>query len=449
MALRLALALTLLVAVMATGLPAGAADDSPPMAVMAFNDGGINPYHEEFSAASYPDADVLALTDDFTRHPSEYLPGYPADAEALPVTLGQGFLPPQDESLFTDAHIRPGKLYWIPGTKIVGVVADAAERRLYPWTRPLLDAPPSNSQGHGTMVASIGAGNSLGTCRACLVVAVQAREPLKSSAMSWVDITSNSYLDFADDSTAATTPTVEATRAAAQRGQITVYAAGNGNVTPFLVPLAEGHNMEGQGPSWNVRIGGTDRDSGRALMGDQLVVDASSYALGTIPAAASNSSDGIRNGSGTSGAAPMAAGVFASALVEARRLLGDGGVGQGPDAAVAQGSAVAASPLLADGVLHRHELLAVGLKTAASVNTDPTTWQPSSQPTAPYHEATQVLVEGYGTVDEASLERARDVLHGRATLPQRDEDEFFRLDYAVRDTRWGPCGCFSHLDVGQ
>ena len=88
--------------------------------VVGVADSGINPYHFEFSAATYPDPDVLALTKNFTRHPSEYISGYPASSTALPITLGQGYYPAKDKAMW--ASVDVGKLYWIPGTKIIGAI---------------------------------------------------------------------------------------------------------------------------------------------------------------------------------------------------------------------------------------------------------------------------------------------------------------------------------------
>ena len=79
--MRLSLAATALLALLvATLLPAAAgAQDARPagQAVVALIDTGINPYHVEFR-----DDSALAL-----QHPSTYLEGYPADAEALSLTL--------------------------------------------------------------------------------------------------------------------------------------------------------------------------------------------------------------------------------------------------------------------------------------------------------------------------------------------------------------------------
>src|SRR6266545_4595113 len=102
------------------------AAETTAITIVAVNDSGVNPYHLEFSAQTYPDPDVLALTKNFTRHPSEYIPGYPTTSQAIHATLGQGYFPMQDKDLWSlkDAThpngLEYGKLYWIPGTKIIG-----------------------------------------------------------------------------------------------------------------------------------------------------------------------------------------------------------------------------------------------------------------------------------------------------------------------------------------
>jgi hypothetical protein len=75
-------------------------------------DTGINPYHVTFRDPS-PRAQ---------QHPSTYIPGYPADAEALPITLTE---PDYARAVRRDCetiwkNVKPGRLYWFPGTKIVG-----------------------------------------------------------------------------------------------------------------------------------------------------------------------------------------------------------------------------------------------------------------------------------------------------------------------------------------
>ena len=77
-----------------------------PMVVVAVNDTGVNLYHDDFNARAFPDPAVLAATDNFTKHPSEYIPGFPADMPALPITHGAGYHPAQDHALVRRSRRR-------------------------------------------------------------------------------------------------------------------------------------------------------------------------------------------------------------------------------------------------------------------------------------------------------------------------------------------------------
>ena len=56
----------------------GTLDNAPGIVVIAVADSGLNVYHQDFRAETYGDETIKALTNGFTRHPSEYLAGYPA-----------------------------------------------------------------------------------------------------------------------------------------------------------------------------------------------------------------------------------------------------------------------------------------------------------------------------------------------------------------------------------
>src|SRR5687767_14099967 len=81
--------------------------------VIALIDAGVNPYSPAFR-----DRSPLAY-----KHPSTYIPGYPKDAIALKITLDKPF----DEALAKDealwAGVARGKLYWFPGTRIIGGIS--------------------------------------------------------------------------------------------------------------------------------------------------------------------------------------------------------------------------------------------------------------------------------------------------------------------------------------
>lgn len=411
-----------------------------PFVVVGVSDTGINLYHDDFGAALYPDEGVKELTGDFTRHPSTYLPGFPADAEALPITLGQPFAPgrlhpAEDAELFTTEKIVKGKLFWVPGTKIVGVLdaSDTAAINAEPDATPILD-----DDGHGTASASVAVGNIYGFCPTCLLAFGEGFAATDHMyGFDWVDLASNSFGTLANIGFAGLLPP-DFPREQAEKGQIALYAAGNGNENAFLTP-EQTYTSDSLGPDWVIRVGAVERGSRQPFIGTGKPVDVSSFGLGDIPAAAANSPDGTTRHSGTSAATPYTAGVFGSVLRGVRGAVGDGATGpkndDGESGVIAKGAPVAGSPYLADGKLTRAELVEVVFKTAEH-DTEGITLQ--VPPTVPFNDL-QYVFEGYGIVEPASGARALDVLLDGAPLPPRpDEDDFFLADTFVREVLWGP-----------
>jgi hypothetical protein len=406
-----------------------------PVTVIGIADTGINPYHEEFSAQTYPDPAVLALTDNFTRHPSEYIPGYPEDAAALPVTLGEGYLPAADKPLWAgNETIDPATLYWIPGSKIVGAIdaggstgATSADD-----PHPILD-----DNGHGSGSASVSAGNRYGYCPTCLLVAVEGLDETVATGYPWVDITSHSFGYVGGAPVGPVSSGEEVTKAAAERGQTVLFAAGNGVGNAFDVPVSTWHSDQ-TGPDWNITVGAIRRDNQRAIVGDGIPVHVSAWGDGNLPSACRTGTVGQCAFGGTSAATPYTAGVFGTVLTQVRAAVGDGAAGQKPGQVVASGIARDESVYLSDGKLTRAELREAVLKTAFPLNQDNAV-SPYPYPlTAPYGGDSSVLFEGYGAATPNSAERAVDVLLGTALLPERQfEDQFFALDRSVRDTLWG------------
>src|SRR5688572_13391010 len=80
-----------------------------PHAVVALIDTGINAYHKTFRDTS-PEAYL---------HPSTYIPDYPPEAEALNITLDADnyWLAIKGDCEKVWKNVKPGKLYWFPGTK--------------------------------------------------------------------------------------------------------------------------------------------------------------------------------------------------------------------------------------------------------------------------------------------------------------------------------------------
>jgi hypothetical protein len=397
----------------------------PPVTVIGIADTGINPYHLEFSARTYPDPDVLALTENFTRHPSEYIPGYPASAPAVPVTLGQGYLPAADQELWTSERVPGGRLHWIPGTKIVGAYSASLDGE-----HPVLD-----DNGHGTGSASVSAGNRYGYCPSCLLVMVEGLDETVATRYPWVDITSHSFGYIGGAPVGPVLSGEEVTKEAAERGQTVLFAAGNGVGNAFDVPVSTWHSDQ-TGPDWNITVGALRRDDGRAVVGDGIPVHLSSWGIGSLPSACHTGVHCQDQFSGTSAATPYTAGVFGTTLQRVRDAVGDPNAGQKAGQVVAEGGAVPESVYLHDGRLTRAELREAVLKNAFPLGAEDL---PSvSWPLASPYTAGNVLFEGYGAATPETVRRAVDTLLGRALLPERPvEDDFFATDRAIRDSVWG------------
>jgi hypothetical protein len=414
-----------------------------PITVVGINDSGVNPYHLEFSAQTYPDPDVLALTNNFTRHPSEYIPGYPADAQAIPITLGQGYWPAKDAGLWDlkDAThptgLEYGKLYWIPGTKIVGATQPGplSCSNCESGSHVVID-----DDGHGSGSSSVSVGNRYGYCPTCLLVIEKGLNAGPAAGYPWIDIQSNSWgavanvpLDLVLSNNA------KVTKAAAERGQTVLFASGNGAGNAFDAPIST-YGTANTGPDWNVVVGAIRRDDQHPIVGDGTPSHLSAWGDGNLPSACRTGTVSQCAFGGTSAATPYTAGVFGTVLTEVRRLIGDNGVGQRPGQVAAQGVAIANSPYLADGKLTRAELREAVFKTAFPLNQDNAVSVPllPYPLTAPYQGDINVLFEGYGAATPNSAKRAVDVLAGRMPLPVRTaEDRFFAIDRQIRDTIWG------------
>ncbi|MBT2420796.1 S8 family serine peptidase [Streptomyces sp. ISL-22] len=400
-------------------------DAAPPVTVIGIADTGINPYHLEFSARTYPDPDVLALTKNFTRHPSEYIPGYPASAPAIPVTLGKGYLPEEDKDLWTGERVKGGQLHWIPGTKIIGTYSSSVDG-----AHPVLD-----DHGHGTGSASVSAGNRYGYCPTCLLVTVEGLDETVATKYPWVDITSHSFGYVGGAPVGPVLSGEEVTKEAAERGQTVLFAAGNGVGNAFDVPVSTWHSDQ-TGPDWNITVGALRRDDQRAVVGDGIPVHLSSWGIGSLPSACHTGVLCQDQFSGTSAATPYTAGVFGTTLQRVREAIGDGRAGQKSGQVVAEGAALDGSVYLRDGRLTRGELREAVLKNAFPLGEDDL--PSASWPLASPHTAGNVLFEGYGAATPETARRAADVLLGRALLPERPvEDDFFAADRAVRDSIWG------------
>ena len=436
---------------------------APSLVVVGISDSGINPYHKDFAGelVPYPELREWTTADPqnlgpgdvelrhritgellpFTKHPSTYVPGFPADAEAIELTLGGGFYKSVDDARgIWNGHdvIKLNTWYWFPGTKIIAALDGsdtAAVNDLAGDQAPILD-----EGGHGTASASVAVGNMWGSCPRCLLAFA---EGLSSDTwffdQPWIDFVSVSGGSVANIGVpdGGLFGFEDATRAAAERGQTLSYAAGNGVDLSFLTP-EQTYLSNSLGPDWTIAVGAVAKGSGSVVHGTGKPVDWSSYGSGSIAASCTNNYQGNCGHSGTSSATPIATGHMANVLLDARIALGDAQAGQktpaqagGTRQAIAVGSA-GASSWLADGVLTRAELWNVMFHCASGFGSS--TGFPGSLPASPVDYA----YGGYGIADVPAETCARNaLLNGGAIRSTPDADQFFEVDEAIRDALWG------------
>ena len=432
---------------------------SPADAVIAIIDTGINPYHETFRDNS-PRA---------FQHPSTYIPGYPADAEALPLSLGADYWHAVDMDCDRWNSVVDEKLYWIPGTRIVGAIGfDTPGFLDCEADKPSAPGLILDGAGHGTMTASRAASKDYGACPECLIVAVQSpmlaefgqiREiaaiEWAAANASWIDAQSNSWGPIYP----AWEPTGEAGLFTANPqlvravettsvAHLSFWSSGNGalfrwgvaghptlaatNLTPSAI-IVGGHDS-GYMNTWPVFSAHVVSDSCDAWAAPHD----HSYRFGD------------RISGGTSGAAPFAAGVALEHLRAAREILGSTGTGVGAGGVVARGPAglVADGPL-ADGLFTLEEwkrLLFVSASPrperqredgpTCGVMGAPYTETPLKWTDVPagYPEFVQI---GYGAADAPAKQLARRILRGEVPAPDRTlTDAYFAIDHQARSSAY-------------
>ncbi len=445
-------------AVAKPGAPAKPPRKGAAHAVVAVIDTGINPYHLTFR-----DKSPLAQ-----KHPSTYIPGFPKDAEALRLTFDAANLP---EALKADCErvwkkVEPGKLYWFPGTKIIGGITFQEKNGdpcLLSGGGSILDI-----NGHGTMTASRAGSFEYGACKECRIVGIQfsasvtetqdALDSINWAAdnANWIDAQSNSWGPFvpAWEPTGSTMVTAgpELVRAVEETAQkhLAFWASGNGAafrggalghptlLSPHLTPSA-------------IMVGGVDSGFVNVWPGFPGHVVSDSCNCWAAHNDSIDKSD-EKVGSGTSSATPFVAGGAVYELLKAREILGDTSTGV-EDGVVARGpkGLVKAGPL-ADGEFTLEEWKRLVLVSATErpeaqfedgppcdavdgtglYSATPIAW---SQVPDEYPEYVHI---GYGAVDRPAMELALEILLGNAEAPDRaDTDEFFAYDRQARETTYG------------
>ncbi|MHB8603722.1 MAG: S8/S53 family peptidase [Thermoplasmatota archaeon] len=492
--MRFALLVTLALLTLTIPTTGPAAADAPlafPHVVIAHIDTGINPYSKVFR-----DDGPLAYV-----HPSKYIAGYPADTPALWLHLNEtdwatafakdraiwdGLL---DQWNHSQASLR-GKMFWIPGTKIIGAVRFAPGGTNCPIPETTFTPPPwelngncpdyplLDDFGHGTMTATRMAGNEGSLCPECRIVSIEglgADQVQWAASRGWIDVQTNSWgsllpglASWAGDWPLGFNNSKVIENAA--KTMPVYFASGNGIDGAF-----------GFAPQ-PTEIDGT-------LQKDVMVVGAHDNGHVTLwpGAPAELVADGYGGLSGnyrstdffgpepvtccTSAAAPYAAGEGAAVLLEARKMLGDtssgihGGV-------VAHGTPPAgASALLADGVLNLSEFKSLVYHTADARPHEgrddgwlhwmggPSVPDPNRD-VLPYGPGANAFCQGcwtlpvkwtdvpdsvpaytligYGAANEFSLASATAVLHGAPEPDRSDVDAFFAVETQARDAALNP-----------
>lgn len=444
------LALVVLASVAVVPWQQAAAGQAPASAtgVVAVVDSGINPYNVVFRDRS-PRAQ---------QYPGTYLPGYPKGVSALRLSLDAK---DYATALARDcqrvwAKVKPGQLYWVPGTKIVGAITfrptQAAKACAGQPFSSILD-----TYSHGTMTASRAVASGYGACPDCRVVAVQAidgfgidnMEEAESAAeqgldfvranAGWIDANSNSWsATLPYDPTGrsglfSASPKLARTVEALAKVMPTFLASGNGagnlNAPPPRTTLGYGQNT----PSALI-VGGVD--SGRMLSWPNVPVHLAADACDDWGASnTSTTSSTATTGGGTSAATPYVAAGSVRELIEARRLLGDRSTGvHGGEVARGPAGRVRSGPL-ADGVLTLAEWRRVFLATATTRPVaEPTDGPPCVDALAEWSTVPagfpEFLSIGYGVIDSPARALAGAVLAGKKSLPDRTATDAY---FTVRD----------------
>jgi hypothetical protein len=417
-----------------------------PFVVIAFVDSGINPYHQDFRAP------------EFTHHPSQYIEGFPDTAEEVSLSYDVADAAGYEEARSTDEdegllhELARNKLYWFPGTRIIGGYSTTNGSTSAGRT----DHKVIDENGHGTGVASVAAGQFYGSNPNALIVMVEGLGNASlnwATSQPWIDIVSNSWGNLGNVPLGSTTGTLNGTR----RGQTVAFAAGNGATnTNSSTAFPSGGPIEDPckcktpdsnpsittqyGASWILNVGAISPINGQAHWWHSIPVDVSSFgskwrAAGAFGVTRAEN----RDFGGTSCATPITAGVLSSYIEKARIEFNDTVGGQRPGQAVAVlsegGTAPAAGPL-ADGTLTRLEGEEIVQKTAFPVAADPEkiTWDYAVRPTTP----TYFMYQGYGVVDRNAKALGLKVLMGEEAMPVRTDAETWQTQVdTVRNALWG------------
>lgn len=427
--------------------PSAEAPAAPPRGapvVVAVIDDGVNPYHDDFAART-------------REHPSTRLPGFPRTVPALSLTLDADFGSARRRDAATWRRLREGTLYWVPGTKISGLVRipDTAVQRAtninVSTEAGSEDLPVVDNSTHGTRVASVAVGAVHGACRRCELVVVDTQDFAAGlrwvARQPWIDVVVNSWSSLGSSPAGGTVAGVPvggdidlASREAAAAGKLVVFAAGNGvtGLGPYARALPDRSTTllsPATGPPWVVTVGAASPVNQQSSTWHNTPVDVVSYGQ-DWPAASAVSTREEATFFGTSCAAPIAGGTVAEALRRLRELYP--GHKRGPVLwELAPAVRRPARGPLADGRLTRSELVQAALAAAEVVSADLTelTADPAVVPTTPV-AMTHV---GHGLLRPQRAAAVLALLRGAAAArrPTDPEVRFFEAVRASRAAIWG------------
>jgi hypothetical protein len=413
--------------------PAAAAAAQPHV-VVATLDTGVNPLHPTWIR-------------DQGAHPSAFIPGYPADAEAVTLTWTDTF---EDSINASEAELAKFNQkdfpYWLPGTNIIGTWAHETD------DIPIFDVEAAlQGEGgghyHGGPAASQIAGLDYSMAPDAWIVIMDRTNQgtsgvsvYKSNAdglrwaadQSWIDIIHTNIqnpLPLArEEAPAGLDGYPEAVAYAVSKGKLVVSAGGNFYAEPT-------ETSPHAGPIGVLAAGAND-NCGYADFSNpdpHVVMD------GYQTEAAAASSWESQSFGGTSSASPRTSGYAAQVLLEVRKAFNyTDGMQDGAFILLGEDERAASGPL-ADGRFTAADLHEVIRKTA-----DPNPHasrfdggegtcipQPVDSPAAVYAKM------GYGEVSEHTLEHAVAVAIGEQPMPERPvEDSFFAASEALRSASW-------------
>lgn len=362
----------------------------PPGVVVADVSAGTNVYHETFRRPGW------------THHPSEAIPGFPADAPALHLTFGDDYAAnlAADEAVW--AGYEEGRIHWVPGTNILL------------WT---IDPYSSTPSGHGhAFHGSATAGAVNDGCPECYILVVQDWDNANGGALEalstlpWVDFVTSTVFHGPAGIPYGHTAHSRGSRMVHDNGSLYFAPSGNQVVNGMLLYV---WTKDWAWPPWVVNVGGGHERCGSGeLTSGQYPEFVNDY-VQFLPSA--EVVEGTQPTAGTSFATPLSAGRFGHALWLVRQELGYGDGGRwsgepGPGFG------------LEDGVLTAEEMRAAFAR--AAVYFDATDYQlpgPCLVANAPVPVAPGPWVQqGWGHIASGTSQVVADAILGRVDLPEKD-----------------------------